>query len=231
MDIRTFQDDINEKLEKGYIRTRMIFEIVGKPKEHVEETLHKYIEEISKVNDIIEYEFLDVEETEDKFFSAVAQVEFLLKDVNQMFHLSFQYMPSSIEILDPEIMTIKNFDLTSVANTLQGSLHSLDYNLKLEKQKNIVMSNNIARLIRNFVNYLRSEDRKVSEIEKITGVSNYDIKKIFDEFEKSQKKNIKNEEGNSSSDVNDKSVEDNKDNSNQDEKKKARKNKNKKTKK
>ncbi|MDD3264198.1 MAG: hypothetical protein PHT94_04875, partial [Candidatus Nanoarchaeia archaeon] len=184
---KTFQGNVEEKLEKGYIRSRMIFEIVGKPKEHVKETMEKYISEISKVNDIIEYDLLDVVETEDNFFSAVAELDFLLKDINQMFHLCFQYMPSSIEIIEPESVIMKNFDLTSVANTLQGNLHNLDYSYKLEKQKNIVMSQNMAKLIRNFVNYLNSEERKPAEIEKITGVSNSDIKKIFEEYEKEKK--------------------------------------------
>jgi len=191
MDIKTFQGNLEEKIEKGYIRTRMIFEIVGKPKEHVKDTIEKYITEISKVNEVIEYDFLEVEETEDGFFSAVAQLEFLLKDLNQMFHLCFQYMPSSIEIIEPESLSLKNFDLTSVVNSLQGNLHTIDYASKIEKQKNIVMSQNMTKLIRNFVNYLKSEERTTEEIEKITGVSRSDIKKIFDEYEKEQKEKEK----------------------------------------
>ena len=34
---------MKQKLEAGYIRVHMIFELVGKPKEHVEKALKEYI--------------------------------------------------------------------------------------------------------------------------------------------------------------------------------------------
>ena len=44
--------NIKEKVDKGYVHARVILEMLGAPKEHIEQTLHDYIEDIKYAKEI-----------------------------------------------------------------------------------------------------------------------------------------------------------------------------------
>ena len=191
MDVKIFEGKVSEYVDEGYIHVKMIFEIVGKPKKHIEGTMEKYIEQISKENDVVDYELHDTEKTKDGFFSSVSILEFLVKDLQKLFEICFKYMPSSIEILDPETLTFRNFELTSIVNTLQGNLHSIDFAVKKEKQNSVNISKNLNKLLVNFINYMTAENKGLDEISKATGVSQKDLKEIIEMHQEKDKSDDK----------------------------------------
>ena len=42
------KEELKEKLSKGYLKVHLIFEVVGKPAEFIDETTKKLIEELEK---------------------------------------------------------------------------------------------------------------------------------------------------------------------------------------
>ncbi|MEM3127156.1 MAG: hypothetical protein QW331_03765, partial [Candidatus Woesearchaeota archaeon] len=116
--------DIKEKLEKGYIHARVIIELMGKPKEHVEKTIKDYIKHISEDQN---FEVLNQEiaplEPKEEYFVTFAELEILCKDVPSLVGFCFDYMPSSIEIIEPEKINYDRHQLSSIINDLQARLH------------------------------------------------------------------------------------------------------------
>ena len=115
--------DIQEKLEKGYIHVKFIIEMGGKPKEHVEDTLKKYIEKIKQHEDytVLKSDFAEAKEMKDQkgVFLAFTDMELLAKDPRALTGFCFDYMPSSIEIIAPEELKISSAHFSYIMNDLQ----------------------------------------------------------------------------------------------------------------
>ena len=72
---------------------RTIFEVIGRPKEHVESTIKAYIENIKtdeeiKVN---KEEYEAVEEVEDDMFSAICEVELDVANIEKLTWLCMNF--------------------------------------------------------------------------------------------------------------------------------------------
>ena len=101
-------EEIAQKLENGYLLIRSIIEVVGKPETYVEESLKSHLEKIrqNKSFDIVK---TDVEKPEknENYVSAFAEIEMFVK-IDDLFRMCFEYMPSSIEIIEPQSVS-RNF--------------------------------------------------------------------------------------------------------------------------
>ncbi|MFW6233695.1 MAG: hypothetical protein ACOC3Z_03465, partial [Nanoarchaeota archaeon] len=108
-------------------QVRAIIEILGKPKEHVIESMKKYVENIKKdENYDVEEEMIEEpveQEDQPGVFSTYSEIVFNVKDVNQLISFCFDYMPSSVEIIDPEDFQMTSKHLTDLLNDLQSRLH------------------------------------------------------------------------------------------------------------
>ena len=125
--------------DNNKFRAKTIIEILGKPKEHVEETLKTYVKALEKdvKFKIISSEFADAEEQEqDELFSAFAELEIETNELEHLFGFCFDYMPASIDIIEPENLTILSHQLNTIVNDLQGKLHTLDMAVKQLKNEN-----------------------------------------------------------------------------------------------
>ncbi|MFH1430921.1 MAG: hypothetical protein ABIG37_00435 [Nanoarchaeota archaeon] len=111
------------------VQAILILEIMGKPAEHISETLNKIIENLEKEKDTklinkVVAEPKEIKEQEG-IFSSFAEVE-IETDIGQLLLIIFAYMPSHIEILEPENLRIKNSDLNIFLNELLKKLHQYD---------------------------------------------------------------------------------------------------------
>jgi len=52
------KSEIKEKMEKGWFKARVIFEIIGNPKDYIEKAIHIVVDKIKEGSDI---EFLSTE--------------------------------------------------------------------------------------------------------------------------------------------------------------------------
>ena len=99
-----------EKLiaEQTHIRCRIIIEILGKPKEHVEKTLRIYVDKIKNDSDlvILNSEFSEAAEKE-KLWATFVELDMIIKGIPKLIAFCFDYMPSSVEITKPEEFVMK----------------------------------------------------------------------------------------------------------------------------
>lgn len=173
--------------EKNHIRCKTIIEVLGKPKEHVENTIKEYVDKISSDSDLIilKKEFADVKE-QDKFFSTFVELEIIIRGIPKLIDFCFNYMPSSIEILKPEKFTIPNTTVQNLLNDLQARLHNLDMVVKQQKSENDFLKRNLNNMFRNIILLaLTKRAMNKSDISKITGIIETEIetylKKLEDE--------------------------------------------------
>ena len=132
------------------VRAVMIIEVIGKPKEHLTETLEGMIKQISdekgvKINEkkINEPTLLKPKTDEQKipegFYTTFAEIEVEIEEILYLAMLMFKYMPAHIEILDPETITLTNNGLNDILNELTRRLHGYDEVARIiQMEKNIL---------------------------------------------------------------------------------------------
>ena len=123
------------------IKANTIIEIVGKPKEHIIEVMDKAVSLI-KTNNSFRYISHSTETPHsipqsDKIFSTFSEFEIEFPDLLSLSGFCFDFMPSSIEIIEPENIKTKSSELKDTLNDLLAKLHQYDMVLKkyiLEEQ-------------------------------------------------------------------------------------------------
>lgn len=166
---------------KNSIKARAIIEMLGAPKEHIQETLRLYIEKIK--NDEKKMSLLHVEYAEPKeagtLFSVFAELDVAFEDMQALTYFCFDYMPGSIEIYEPEELVYTANDYTDFLNDLQARLHKFDILIKNLSAENKVIKKNGLTLARNIVlACLESGPKSLMEISKRSGMPEEHIKKF-----------------------------------------------------
>ncbi|MBN2367786.1 hypothetical protein JXC34_02115 [Candidatus Woesearchaeota archaeon] len=174
--------EIREKIADGHIHVRVIVEIVGKPKEYVEETLKGHLKNIKADKSIIFVkEEIEPAEKSDDYFSSFAELEILLKNPNELLSFCFDYMPSSVEIIEPERLYLNNQDFSQFLNDMQARLHAVNTTAITVREKSKLHIKNTAVLMRNFiVVMLSSRPMTLEELLPFMGVRKEDIIKVLD---------------------------------------------------
>lgn len=135
---------------EGKIIASFIIEILGRPKEHLENSLKGVIEKLGNENgvNIIESKLHEpkllkqkleegseevkekIEKSgmtlENELFTTFAEIEAELDDINALMVVAFNYMPSNIEINHPENFLLKNTDIGSILTNTILRLHRYD---------------------------------------------------------------------------------------------------------
>lgn len=128
------------------IIARMIIEVLGSPKEHVEETIKQVIQKLEseKAIKLISQKTYETEEQKDtKLWSTFSEVEFSPENIKSLIELCFDYMPSSIEIIEPAGMDLDSGNISDMLNDLLSKLHKYDMVLKNMHAQNLVMKHDI----------------------------------------------------------------------------------------
>lgn len=112
------------------IKAALIIEVIGRPPEHLTETLEDLIKKISsekgiKITDKKIHEPALLKETKE-FYSSFAEIDIEVEDISNLIFLSFKYMPAHIEIITPESISLSNNNWNGVLNDLLRKLHEYD---------------------------------------------------------------------------------------------------------
>lgn len=169
--------DIAEKKEHGYLTVRTILEMVGKPKDHVQETIAKYVDHVKEDPDIevLKVDLSDIIEKDD-MFSALAELDILVKDLPTLAGFCFQYMPSSIEISEPESLQFDNQKINAFLVSLQAKLHDVDMVARNARIELDDLKKNIYVLLTNMIQILTAQKGLSAEgISKLLGVPAKDL--------------------------------------------------------
>lgn len=133
-------------LEKMEIEARIIIELLGKPKEHIEETMDKVLDELkSRKNvEILNKETSEAKELE-KFYSIFSELEIKCDDISNLFGVCFDFMPSSVEILKPSNLTFESKKMDDFLNDLLAKLHQESMVVRNLHAENILMKQKLER--------------------------------------------------------------------------------------
>ena len=112
------------------LQAQMILEIMGRPAEHVKEALNALIVKLGSeqgVNILDKkcHEPASVKDHSD-IYTTFADITLELDEIGHYFFIIFAYMPSHIEIVQPEKFLLANFDLNDIGNGLIQRLHNYD---------------------------------------------------------------------------------------------------------
>jgi hypothetical protein len=187
-------DESKKLLAEGWLRVRTVIELVGKPKEHIEQTMKNYIGRIKGEKDIkiVDHTVADIEKKDigseeegmvKDMWATFAELDMFVKDPTTLTYFCLDYMPSSIEISDPTQVTYTSNDLTEFFNDLQARLHSIDLIAKQTKSETVFLRKNIEHLLRNFITILVSQKGlTITQIANITGVKEEGIGDLLDKW-------------------------------------------------
>ncbi len=178
--------NVKEHVEKGYIFTRIVLEVMGKPKEHIEQALKGYIEKISKSDDfiMIEQQISETKQIKDsELFNIFAEMEILVKGFSKLADFCFNYMPASIEILEPSRIMVDANSMTNLFNDFQEKLHKADFLTKTTTQQNQIIMKNLNGMIRNaLIILLKDGGKSLNEISKLIGLKPEDTIKYLEKM-------------------------------------------------
>jgi hypothetical protein len=182
--------DVRKLLEEGWMRCRVIIELAGKPKDHVEKTMKDYVAEIKKEEGIVVIEeeiaalkqLATGEQDEEKMkdiWTTFAEVEMMVQKFERLTAFCIMYMPSSIEIIEPEHLHVDSRKFTAFFNDLQARLHQLDMVTKQTKTEVLFLRKNLNGLLKNYVTLLlKKQSLRADQLSVLTGVS----QPIMEEF-------------------------------------------------
>jgi len=140
-----------DKSVKPMLKTRLIIEVVGFPEEHINETTRLIAEKFGEgVKEIKVSKSAMREATkisidpkkpaeEGKFFSGFVEIECDVLDIAALTGIVFDWMPASIEVVEPEMTLEKASDLNAVLNDLCARLHQYDSVIKVLKSQNVIL--------------------------------------------------------------------------------------------
>lgn len=156
------------------ILCRVVIEVLGKPKEHIEQAIKSYIEKIKKDEryKILREEFAELKKQESELWATFTELEMEIKDVQDLIGFCFDYMPSVVEILKPSKLILSDKDFSDFFNDLQARLHQVDMVAKQVKMENDGLKVNMGKLLRNYLTVLLGKgDSSLKQLSRLTGVA------------------------------------------------------------
>jgi len=115
----------------------MIVEMAGRPAAHLTAALEEHIGILNKVNDITvhsikiskprEIEMVDKAASgADKMLTAFAEADFETDSFARLSETMFDFMPSSVEVIEPAKVTLDISEATGLLNNISGRMHRYD---------------------------------------------------------------------------------------------------------
>lgn len=154
---------------------RAIVEVLGKPKEHVDSTLRGYIQKLkeNKLYQVVKEDLAELKQHEEsELWMAFAELEIKTSGVAEIIDFCFDYMPSLIEIIEPEELTLGSLSVSSFLNDMQAKLHGVDMLAKQMKIENQLTNNSLAKLLNNYILVLlRNNNLTSKQLSAYTGMN------------------------------------------------------------
>ena len=157
---------------------RVVVEVLGKPKEHVDSTLKGYLQKLKENSryEVLKEDLAELKQHEEsELWMAFAELEIKTAGVTEIIDFCFDYMPSLIEIIEPEELQLDSLAASSFLNDMQAKLHGVDMLAKQMKIENQLTNNSLAKLLNNYIVVLLLNNNLTSkQLSAFTGM-NIDI--------------------------------------------------------
>ncbi len=137
--------------EHKWLKTRMIVEVAGFPKEHIEHTIvllgEKFAENLKAVKVTKRMVREPVQLKDSKIWSGFVEFYCDVQDIATLMGLMFDYLPSSVEIIEPETVTEDTQNLNDILNDLAARLHQYDATIKTMKAQATILGRELSKEI------------------------------------------------------------------------------------
>ncbi|MBS3114029.1 hypothetical protein J4448_02925 [Candidatus Woesearchaeota archaeon] len=181
--------------EHAHIRCRTIIEVLGKPKEYVEDAIKEYIEHIKQDSElvILNEDYSEIKE-QGPLWSKFVELDLVVKGTKKLIGFCFEYMPSSIEVVKPEHLVMTNPELSNFLNDLQARLHNVDMIVKQLKAENDFLKHNMNAILHNAILICLKVSRlSLEQLSQITGVDKKELEIFVEKLLKENKIKKENE--------------------------------------
>lgn len=176
-------------------------QILGSPKEYAKKVANDYLESIEKASDeklgkkyhVIRKEVSspkkykpgeneqDLKHPSIELYSVFVDLDIGVKDKTRMFDFCFDFMPFSIEVIEPMRVGFDASDLTEYATNILATLHKIDEALKRSNAEKANLSRSMVRMLRNnIILSLKEKKRDLKEISKSVGIDQDQLKQFVD---------------------------------------------------
>jgi hypothetical protein len=122
------------------VRAIMIVEIAGRPPEHIKEALKAHVGVMKTMKGIkyLSETFSDAKliDQEKEIYSSFVEVEVEVDNFMKLTELMFDFLPASIEVLEPDNLKFNSQEATNFLSDLSGRLHKYDEIAKIAQMKN-----------------------------------------------------------------------------------------------
>lgn len=133
------------------IHVLMIIEVIGKPPEHLNETLENMIKQIGEEKGVVvrkkKINEPNLMKDQKDFYMNFAEIEVEVEEVLHLSMLIFKYMPAHIEIISPEIITLSNNGINEIFNELGRRLHGYDEVARIIQVEKEILEKKLRELI------------------------------------------------------------------------------------
>jgi hypothetical protein len=160
------------------MKAKTIIEIAGSPKEHVEKTLSLVLDEAKKAVKVTNAEVFPAEEKQG-LWTTFAELDVFFPDVESIYTFCFRFLPSSIDIIEPESLSIDTKEFSNSLNDLLATLHSQDRALKENVARVKILNKNTNRLLANFISFIVQNPSSPEEIGKKTGIPKDELSNLL----------------------------------------------------
>jgi predicted XRE-type DNA-binding protein len=163
---------------------KTVIEVIGKPVEHVEKAMQGYLEKIEKDErfEVVHKDVAEVKKREDNpYFGTFAELDIRTENPTQITEFCFEYMPSVIEVIEPQILTLSDQALSAFFTDLQVRLHHVDLVAKNSDLEKNTLKNNTELLLQNYLKLLlQQRGFGATELSKLTGVQQDHLEDFLD---------------------------------------------------
>lgn len=146
-------------MQKGIVKATIVFEMAGRPPEHLEKTLKEFIDLFSKEPGVkvLSKNFHKPKKIENvgeqkdirlqgELYSSFAEIDIQTDSMIDLLRISFKFMPSHVEVTYPEGFNLDNIDFNSLINEILARLHHYDAVVKSALMNNQVLASQISEL-------------------------------------------------------------------------------------
>ena len=136
--------------EEPKIKATIVLDIVGKPPEHLVESLKHIIAAIDneKGVTVLVKDIKEPRPMKDQkgFFTTFAEVELEVESILNLVIVMFKYMPAHLEIIYPEIIAITNNSWNDILNELARRMHGYDEVARMLQHENNLLRKKLEEL-------------------------------------------------------------------------------------
>lgn len=123
------------------LKIKAIIEIAGFPEEHIKKVMTEVMGNLEKEKGIkvITKDVAEVKKVQETLWSTFADLELQLEDMEVLTNFCFNYMPSSVEIIEPLKLDGEVKPIENMINDLLARLHNFTMYLKNLQAENIML--------------------------------------------------------------------------------------------